>query len=220
MTLSWEAVLVVAFVVLPGLAYNATSAAFTAPERYRPSDVQITLRNLAVSAVLLSLEVLLATTLGELAHQLDLQLPEIVKSGLADYASAHPNRVLIESTSVVLINTALLGIAGWLDVPRKILQRSQVARGISPYRVWVDTIDKLSSGAGATIGARVYLQEGGVYAGALIGWSLCGEDQGGPDISLAHPVFVESPGGEWEGRGSAVVIPAKSVGWFEFYTEQ
>lgn len=221
MELSLEAVLLTIFIVLPGFTHFGASSVFASPARHRPSDLQIVLRSLAISALLLSVEILAVSLAGVLWQSLADEIGTIVRDGAEAYGERHPLEVLASATALTLANMVILGIAGWFEVPQAWIRHQQATRGISPHRVWTDVIGQLGPRDAPALGTRVYLKDGGVYAGALANWSLGGEDQGGADIALRHPVFTTGEKDDiWRSRGTAVVIPAREIRCFELYTDQ
>src|SRR5437879_2152819 len=116
MELSWDAVLLGMFVVVPGFAYFGVTSIFAPTEKEKTSDFEALARSIAVSGLLLAAEAIVVMAVSIVWHSLEHEIDDIANSGLNDYFKKHTREAIAIAAAVSILNTVVLAALAWFEL--------------------------------------------------------------------------------------------------------
>jgi len=181
MDLTREGLILAIFVLVPGFVHYSISRSFQPPPTKEPSDLQLVLHSVALTLLLVAAEALVLSLVVALVAPVREDVEFLLKNGINDYINRNPLALPYALGSAGLVNILVMGAAGWFDVPEGLVHGAQHRHGLSEWNGWYQVLmigpDDSGEGrqmADLPVDVRVRLKKGGLYHGALAGFSLGG----------------------------------------------
>jgi hypothetical protein len=228
MGLTQEGLVVAAFVLVPGFVYYSVSRSFQPPQATRPSEVEVLLRSLALTLLLVGAEAVVLLAVLAFAPPVREDVEFLLRNGVNDYVDRNALALPYTLASLGLINIVVMMTAGWFELPERLVRRAQHQRGLSAWNAWYLILRNGPADSGERrraarlpLGVRVRLKKGGLYHGVLAVFSLS-RNPGDRDLALWNVYY--SPTGQPadlteinpDGK-SAVIVAASEIESIEVF---
>ncbi len=222
-----QGVFVMAYFVAPGFVHYYFTRAFGVASDADPSDLQLLVRSLCGTLVLLAAEATAIVLLAILWPGLKDQLQLLVADGLPAYADQHPVRLLGCATGVLGFNLAVGTLAGYRRFPDKQIESRLRQVGLTHSPAWtailtsdeelINDVNEANATKGGSAGRRTYraarirMKSGAVYAGFVASFDVRSRKDGTRDIAIwrAHYAPPPEPG---KGTPPLATLPPSAGG--------
>lgn len=230
MELTVQGLLVASLVLVPGFVNRyVRRRVSTAQGEQEPSELELTLASLASAMLLLALETLALFALSRMWPTLRDEMGLLISDGLEAYADRRPNALAAGIMGMALLNSIIMGVAGAIDVPDRVLKPRLRGLGISEASLWYALIAEQRKDLESArkqqfiTHLRVHLKNGAAYTGKHAGMSLRPDKSGNRDLALWNATYYSKDGECQElpdrGEGNTVIVCSDEISAIEICYE-